>query len=62
MSAAFRCGHPRTPENTISTSYRFKTCRFCQRVRRMVDVAIQRQERINAGLPPRGHCVAGEWL
>lgn len=65
MSAAFTCGHPRTPENAIRTGRRgsgHTSCRFCSRVRQMCLVVVRRQARINAGLPPSRHGPASAWL
>lgn len=46
----FRCGHPRTAENSRTINGgRAIVCRFCQRMKQIVRSAKIAQERINAG-------------
>lgn len=62
MSAAlFRCGHPRTAENSRTINGgRAIVCRFCERMKRIVRSAKRAQERINAGGYTRSERILSE--
>lgn len=53
----FRCGHPRTAENSYETRQQLKdgslvsVCLFCQRVRKIRQKVERGQARINKGKP-----------
>jgi len=48
-SQTFRCGHPRTPENTLTTKTCPARCRTCREAAVRSQTAKRRQERIEAG-------------
>jgi hypothetical protein len=55
MAATFRCGHPKTSENSIPSGAGNSTCKLCHRIRRICYAVLRDQVRINAGLPPQAH-------
>lgn len=49
LKSVFRCGHPKTPENSTPVGKGYATCSFCRRVKYMCLSAERAQARINAG-------------
>jgi hypothetical protein len=45
----FRCGHPKTPENSNASGLGYRQCRFCERVHRIVRTVERDQAKINRG-------------
>lgn len=43
----FRCGHPRTPENSHRTGNGYAQCAFCQRARAIAKLVERDQRKIN---------------
>jgi hypothetical protein len=61
--AAFKCGHPKTPENSKPSGHSFTQCKLCQRVHNIVAKVVKGQENINAGRSVDGrHSRTRLWL